>query len=72
MRVQSLVNDAIERIKRCDERLRFKWCVYEELSKFGLEMVAAQEGMFNRELWRKKNKEKIYKIVEMFLQRHVK
>ena len=66
-----LVKIVIKRINRCDEFKRLKLCIYDELSKFGLIIVAVEEGIFSRKLWREKNKDKIFKMVEMFLTKHI-
>ncbi len=70
---KGLIDNSMGIIRACKEFENLRIKVYYELSKFGMNLRAKEEGLFNDELWaRKENRAQIFELVEAFLWRQIK
>ena len=70
---KGLIDNSMGILRACKEFENLRIKVYYELSKFGMNLRAKEEGLFDDLLWaRKENKEQIFELVEAFLWRQIK
>lgn len=68
---KDLIEGVVERIRRCRMFSELRLCVYDEMERFGLLIIATSEGLFNSTLWKENDRNKIIEMVRMFLRKHV-
>jgi len=70
---KGLIDYSMGIIRDCKEFERLSTKVYYELSKYGMNLKATKEGLFDEVLWsRKENIPQIFELVEAFLWRQIK